>query len=101
MLAPSKRCCPVCADTISLLSAEADAADSRPILALSRHSITFPCAFPVGLPREIREKMLIRYREELRQSLTGLRTPEQQRSGLSAQLIPEMANTGVVAPAEE
>lgn len=69
LLAPSKRCCPVCAATIALLTTPND----RPQLqALSKHSIIFPCAFPPGLPRDVRVALLDRYRTRLKRRLLTL-----------------------------
>lgn len=51
------------------------------IHSLSKHSITFPCALPVGLPSSIRHKLLDKYRHELRGRLTTLLN---QKRGLSA-----------------
>lgn len=85
LLAPSKRCCPVCANTISLLSIEAADAGGPYIHALSKHSITFPCAFPIGLPRSVRGKLLELYRRELRERLTDLLALERKLSGRSTQ----------------
>lgn len=42
------------------------------IHALSTHSIVVPCAFPIGLPRSIRESLLQQYRGELRTRLLRL-----------------------------
>lgn len=51
------------------------------IHSLSKHSITFPCALPVGLPSSIRQKLLDKYRRELRGRLMEL---QDQRRSLSA-----------------
>lgn len=47
-------------------------AGGRGIHALSKHSVTFPCALPVGLPSSVRQKLLNKYRRELRSRLTPL-----------------------------
>ncbi|KAL0635186.1 hypothetical protein Q9L58_005911, partial [Maublancomyces gigas] len=85
LLATSKRCCPVCAATISFLSAEAEAISDDSIHALSKHSIIFPCAFPIGLPPSIREKLLERYRLELHLRLVALVKTDRRSSSKSAQ----------------
>lgn len=85
LLAPSKRCCPVCATTVSLLSAEAKNTSGSSIHALSKHSIIYPCALPIGLPRSIREKLLVHYRGELRVRLAPLVDKNRRESSTSVQ----------------
>lgn len=75
----------MCATTISLLSQESAEAGGSGINALSKHSVIFPCAFPVGLPCSIREKLLRRYREELRKRLITMLELESKLSGSSQQ----------------
>lgn len=69
IVAPSKRCCPVCATLIATLSRESGV----PILnTLTKHPFIFPTAFPVGLPGSVRRRLLDLYRERLRQELDTL-----------------------------
>ncbi|KAL0630892.1 hypothetical protein Q9L58_010256 [Maublancomyces gigas] len=84
LLATSQPCCPVCASTISLLSAEAKTTGHL-IHALSKHSRIVPCAFPIGLPRSIRANLLAQYRGELRRRLLALVETDRRSSLLSAQ----------------
>lgn len=83
LLATSQPCCPVCASTISLLSAEAETTGHL-IHALSKHSRIVPCAFPIGLPRSIRAGLLAQYRGELRRRLWALVETGRKSSSLSA-----------------
>jgi hypothetical protein len=53
LIAPSKRCCPVCA---AILDGLADGSSAYPIYA--NHSIVFGCALPPGLPNSVRSKVL-------------------------------------------
>lgn len=85
LLASSMRCCPVCATIISLLSEEDIEAGGRGIHSLSKHSVTFPCALPVGLPNSIRHKLLKKYRNELRVRLTELLDQKRSSSAKSTQ----------------
>lgn len=66
----------MCANIISLLSDEAAGTGTPSIDAVSNHSVTIPCALPIGLPYSIREKLLFQYRNELRRRLFGLQALE-------------------------
>lgn len=60
-------------------------AGGRGIHALSKHSATFPCALPVGLPTSVRQKLLHKYRRELRSHLTALLNQKRSVSAGSGQ----------------
>lgn len=53
--------------------------------SLSKHSITFPCALPVGLPSSIRHKLLDKYRHELQGRLIALLNQKRSLSARSSQ----------------
>lgn len=72
LVAPSKRCCPVCACIISYLEPD----DGPPLQALSTHSVVFPCALPIGLPHPVRQRLLITYRSHLKARLRALMGPD-------------------------
>lgn len=40
-----------------------------PLQALSKHSIVFPCALPIGLPQQVRTRLLETYRTDLKNRL--------------------------------
>lgn len=85
IVAPSKRCCPVCATLIASLSRE----NGGPILnTLSKHPFIFPTALPVGLPEAVRRRLLEQYRERLRQVLDTLVVKARKSSSLSLQSLP-------------
>lgn len=85
IVAPSKRCCPVCATLIASLSRE----NGAPILnTLSKHPFIFPTALPVGLPGAIRSHLLDRYRERLRQALDKVVVTARKSSSLTLQSEP-------------
>lgn len=73
---------------ISLLSTEGLSHGGRYIHALSKHSVIFPCALPVGLPRSIREKLLPIYRDKLREELQLFLSLQPKSSGRSQQSEP-------------
>lgn len=82
---PSERCCPICATIISLLSEEDKEAGGNGMHALSNHTVTFPCALPVGLPKSIHHKLLSKYRSQLRVRLTELLNQKRSLSARSTQ----------------
>lgn len=85
IVAPSKRCCPVCATLISYLSHERGA----PILnTLTKHPFIFPTALPVGLPESIRHRLIVLYKARLRVELDTLVITARSLSGLSLQSEP-------------
>lgn len=61
------------------------AAGGTGLHALSKDSITFPCALPVGLPSSIRRTLLDKYLLELRERLTALTQTKRSCSSKSAQ----------------
>lgn len=85
IVAPSKRCCPVCPTLIASLSRE----NGRPILTTrTKHPFILPTAFPVGLPESVRRRLLDLYRERLRQELDTLVATARKSSCLSLQSQP-------------
>lgn len=85
IVAPSKRCCPVCATLIASLSRET----GGPILnTLTKHPFIFPTALPVGLPESVRRRLLNQYRERLRQELDTIVVRARKSSSLSVQSEP-------------
>lgn len=82
IVAPSKRCCPICANLIAYLSQE----EGAPILhTLTKHSYIFPTAFPCGLPKSIRHKLILEYKQRLFAALNDLVSAARTSSGLSLQ----------------
>lgn len=91
IVAPSKRCCPICATLIAALSREAGA----PVLhTLTKHTYIFPTAFPCGLPQRIRQQLLAQTKERLRKALHALIAEVRTSSGLSLQSQPLSAGSG-------
>lgn len=91
IVAPSKRCCPVCATLIAALSREAGA----PALhTLTKHTHIFPTAFPCGLPERIRQQLLGEYKVRLRKALYSLIDEDRTASGLSLQSEALSAGSG-------
>lgn len=70
---------------ISLLSTEGLGTGGRYIHSPSKHSVIFPCALPIGLPRSIRDKLLPLYRTKLKDSLLLLISLQAIKSGRSTQ----------------
>ena len=66
MVAPSKRCCPVCAVIQNRLSACA-AKNIYPIYY--KHRTISGCSFPLGLPRSVRLEVITHFRNLLRNFL--------------------------------
>lgn len=58
----------MCATIISYLQPE----HGPPLQALSKHSIIFPCALPIGLPQQVRDRLLKTYRGDLQARLRAL-----------------------------
>lgn len=91
IVAPSKRCCPVCATLIAALSREAGA----PVLqSLTKHTHIFPTAFPCGLPKNIRHQLIVDFKGRLRNALYSLIDKPRTSSGLSLQSQGLSANSG-------
>lgn len=91
IVAPSKRCCPICATLIDALSRETDA----PVLhTLTKHTHIFPTAFPCGLPERIRRQLLDTYKGRLRSAFHALIAADRTSSGLSLQSQALSAGSG-------
>ncbi|KAL0634869.1 hypothetical protein Q9L58_006229 [Maublancomyces gigas] len=91
IVAPSKRCCPICATLIAALSRE----DGAPELhTLTKHTHIFPTAFPYGLPERIRHQLLVEYKDRLRSALHGLVAKHRTASGMSLQSEALSAGSG-------
>lgn len=89
IVAPSKRCCPVCANLIALLSRE----DGAPTLqTFTKHNFIFPTALPFGLPESIRQQLIVEYKQRLRKALNAI-VFVRSSSGLSIQSQPLSAES--------
>lgn len=67
LIAPSKRCCPVCAaiqHELSLLAGR-----SRHYLVYSKHAHIYGCDLPAGLPTVARERVIRKFEDTLREHL--------------------------------
>lgn len=71
----------MCATIISYLQPD----HGPPLQALSKHSIVFPCALPIGLPREVRKRLLATYRADLKTRLRALKRRSQSSESSSSQ----------------
>lgn len=90
IVAPSKRCCPICATLLASLSREVGA----PVLrTLTKHPYIFPTAFPCGLPERIRRQLLGEYKGPLRRALFALIDAARTSSELSFQSQPLSAGS--------
>lgn len=91
IVAPSKRCCPVCATLIAHLSHEQGAPTLQ---ILTKHSYIFPTALPFGLPEPIRRQLIVEYKERLNMKLKAIIPAGGTSSGLSLQSQPLSVGSG-------
>lgn len=91
IVAPSKRCCPICATLIAALSREAGAPRLH---TLTKHTHIFPTAFPCGLPERIRHQLLVEFKNRLRIALHALDAKDRMASGMSPQSEALSAGSG-------
>lgn len=81
---PSKRCYPVCATLIALLSREDGATTFQ---TLTKHTFNFATALPFSLPEVIHRQLIVEYKQRLRQALDAI-VLVRASSGLSIQSQP-------------
>lgn len=88
LIAPSKRCCLVCAAIqyeLSLLSGR-----SGDYLIYSKHAHIYACALPPGLPSVVREHLIRRFDNTLRKGLDEVKLSLSDCSAESSALSPTL-----------
>lgn len=91
IVAPSKRCCLICATIMASLSRE----HGGPIIqTLTKHQYIFPTALPCGLPESIRRRLISHYKQRLTTVLNAIVPTASTAPGLSIQSQPLSVGSG-------
>ena len=101
LIAPSKRCCPVCAAIQHELSLLSGRSGDYPIY--SKHAHIYGCTLPPGLPGVVRERVIRKFEDPLREhldevKLRSLSDCSAESNALSPVLLHDDTSAGLDTP---